>query len=120
MEFVLNEYHRNVSNEELLADVKRVANSLNINPLTQRVYKKQGKYGLNTFRRHFGSWDKALELCGIQTKKVDTDKLLEDVRRLHEFRQITTLKSSKQKACYSEFLSMVIKSWQILFIAKRI
>lgn len=28
MEFILNEYHRNVSDEELLADIKRVAQEL--------------------------------------------------------------------------------------------
>lgn len=28
MEFVLNEYHRNTSDEELIADVKRVASLL--------------------------------------------------------------------------------------------
>ena len=61
MEFNLNEYHRNVSNEELLADIKRVAKSLNKNPLTQRDYKTLGKYDTNTIRRHFGSCIKAID-----------------------------------------------------------
>ncbi|MCM1424370.1 MAG: HNH endonuclease [bacterium] len=96
MEFKLNEYHRNVPNKELLADIKRVAKFLDKNPLTQRDYKKQGKYGTNTIRRRFGSWNKALELCGMQANvyqlsaalgghehhTVDTCELLKDIKRV--------------------------------------
>ena len=96
MEFELNEYHRNIPNEELLADIKRVATSLDKNPLTQKDYKKQGKYGTNTIRRRFGSWNKAIELCGMQANvyqlsaalgrheyhTVDTCELLADIKRV--------------------------------------
>lgn len=96
MEFKLNEYHRNIPNEELLVDIKRVAKSLDKNPLTQRDYKEQGKYGLNTIRRRFGSWNKAIELCGMQANvyqlsaalgshdhhAVDTCELLDDIKRV--------------------------------------
>ena len=96
MEFKLNEYHRNIPDEELLADIKKVAKSLGKNPLTQRDYKTQGKYGTNTIRRRFGSWNKAIELCGMQANiyqlsaalgshehyTVDTSELLEDIKRV--------------------------------------
>ena len=65
MEYVLNDYHRNVSDQELLDDLKSVANRLNVKSLSQNEYLQHGKYGLNTFRRHFGGWNKALALCGI-------------------------------------------------------
>ena len=93
MEFILNEYHRNVPDEELLADIKKVVETLKTDTLMASEYKKQGNYSLNTIRRHFGSWDKALELCGIQTKKIDTDKLLEDIRRVAKLLNKETISS---------------------------
>lgn len=96
MEFILNEYHRNVSDEELLADMKRVAQELKTNALTIQDYKKQGRYSPTTVRRRFGGWNKALELCGMQAnvyqiaaslsghehQSVDTDDLLDDIKRV--------------------------------------
>ena len=98
MKFELNEYHRNIPNEELLADIKRVAKFLDKNPLTQRDYKTKGKYDTNTIRKRFGSWNKAIELCGMQANvyqlsaalgghdhhTVDTCELLDDIRRVAE------------------------------------
>ena len=70
MNFKLNDYHRDISDEELLADVKRVSQKLSKNTLTQKEYKTAGgKYGTNTFQRHFGSWNSVLELCGLNVNK---------------------------------------------------
>lgn len=66
MEFILNEYHRNISDQELLDDLKSVANQLNKQTLSCREYLQYGKYGYNSFRRHFGGWNKALILCGME------------------------------------------------------
>lgn len=118
MKFELNEYHRNISDEELLADVKRVANSLNVNSMTQKDYKKQGKYGLNTFRRHFGSWNKVLELCGMQANVyqlsaalgehehhlVDTCELLDDIKRVAELLNKESI-SSREYSDYGIYSS---------------
>ena len=67
MKFELNEYHRNVSDEELIADVKRVAEKLGKNTLTCSEYAPSGKYGIATIQRRFGSWRKVLELCSLDT-----------------------------------------------------
>ena len=119
MEFKLKEYHRNIPNEELLADIKRVAKSLNKNPLTQRDYKKKGKYGTNTIRRRFGGWNKALELCGMQANvyqlsatlgshthhTVDTHELLNDIKRVARLLEKETI-SSKDYNRYGLFSSI--------------
>ena len=70
MKFELNEYHRNVSDEELIADVKRVAVKLGKNTLTGDEYLLHGKYHLSTVRRRLGhgSWKKVLELCALETR----------------------------------------------------
>ena len=50
MNFKLNDCHRDISNEELLADVKRVLQKLSKNTPIQKDYKAAGeKYGTNTF-----------------------------------------------------------------------
>lgn len=96
MDFILNEYHRNVSDEELLTDMKRVAEKLKTNTLTRQNYRKHGRYASATVIKHFGRWNKALELCGMQLNvhqlaaslgkhehlSVDTDELLDDIKRV--------------------------------------
>ena len=50
MEFILNDYHRNLSEEELLSDLKRVASMLNKNTLSREEYQQHGKYGSTTYQ----------------------------------------------------------------------
>lgn len=67
MKFELAPYHRNISDDELLADLKRVAElSGSIETLSLVDYKSRGKYNAQTFRRRFGSWKNALEKVGMQ------------------------------------------------------
>lgn len=54
MEYILNEYHRNISNQELLNDIKSTAEKLNKKVLTQDEYSRYGKYSPNTVQRRFG------------------------------------------------------------------
>ena len=66
MRYILNEYHRNISDQELLDDLKRVANQLSRDTLSQEEYSQHGKFGINTFRHHFGGWNNALLLCDMK------------------------------------------------------
>lgn len=66
MKFELAEFHRDVSDEELLQDILRVKAIYGKETLTREEYKKYGKFGYNTFLRHFGGWNQTLELCGLQ------------------------------------------------------
>ena len=76
MEFELNAYHRNITEKELLDDLRRVANIYQKNSLTRDEYKKYGIFGINTFTRRFGGWNSALERCGltVSTKQRDAAK----------------------------------------------
>ena len=60
VEFKLNKYHRNISDQELLNDIKRVSGFLDTNILSRDAYNKYGKYSRTTIERRFGSWKKAL------------------------------------------------------------
>jgi hypothetical protein len=68
MEFKLNEYHRNVSDEEFIADVKLVCETRGLKTITAKEYSEYGKYHSSTIVRRFGSWEKVLLLARLETK----------------------------------------------------
>lgn len=91
MEFVLNEYHRNTPDEELIADVKRVAEMLQKESLSCKDYTEHGRYSYNTVKNRFGSWNEVLRQAGLSVTKgrlrnhdyCESDELFfEDVRRV--------------------------------------
>ncbi len=73
MKFELNEYHRGVSDEELIADLKRVASKLNKETVSTVDYEEKGKFGKTTYLRKFGSWFKALEKAGLQKTRTQAN-----------------------------------------------
>lgn len=66
MKFTLEEYHRGVTDEELLADLQRVASELNKTAISRAENDERGNYGTTTYIRRFGSWFKALEKAGLE------------------------------------------------------
>jgi len=61
MKFELDEYHRGITNDELINDLKRVAKELNKTAVSRAEYDERGKYGTTTHLRRFGSWFNSLE-----------------------------------------------------------
>ena len=66
MKFELKEYHHGIKDEELIADLRRVASELKKDSVTHFEIDEKGKYSTNTYIRRFGSWLKALERAGLQ------------------------------------------------------
>src|SRR3989304_2926651 len=66
MKYELDEYNRDTPDEELLADLKRVAEILVSRRVTIDLYEKHGRFHPSTLQRRFGSWFKALELAGLE------------------------------------------------------
>ena len=66
MKFELEEYHRNVSDDGLLADLKRVAAELDKDSVTRDQYDERGKFNSGTFEKRFKGWLKALEKAGLK------------------------------------------------------
>lgn len=114
MEFKLNDYHRNVSDEELLDDILKIAKKLGKTTLTRTEYKNNGGlYGTNTFIRHFGGWINALKMCGLipdekqtnptlanYTKSyIETEELISDLQRVSSILRKKTFTSSE----YAEY-----------------
>ena len=74
MEFKLNDYHRNISDEEFLKDILRVAHSLGKETITISEYSNNGgKYDPSTISKRFGGWLKAIKLCGLNPNKKQID-----------------------------------------------
>lgn len=67
MKFELNDYHRNIPDEDLIKDVVRVTRLLNKKTLTKKEYNSYGKFYSSTYLRRFGSWKNTLILCGLDT-----------------------------------------------------
>ncbi len=66
MKFELILRKRNISKQELIDDLKRVANLINQKTVTAVNYAQKGKFGVNTFLRRFGSWNKALDVADLK------------------------------------------------------
>ena len=66
MKFELKDYHGNVSDGELIADLKRVALGLKKNSVTRAEYDNHGEFHSDTLRRRFGSWPMVLEKAGLE------------------------------------------------------
>ena len=91
MKFELNEYHRNISDNDLLEDLQKVVKENNISLLTMEVYKKFGKYSKDTITRRFGSWSNALKKAGIkpdrkQIQKMDISRetIIQDIKNIYQ------------------------------------
>jgi Homing endonuclease associated repeat/HNH endonuclease len=67
MRFELEPYHRNTADAELIEDLRRVAAELGAETVTRDAYNERGRFSAMTQHRHFGNWNKALELAGLKT-----------------------------------------------------
>jgi hypothetical protein len=66
MKYRLNEFNRNISESDLLADLRKVADKLGLNKISSRQYDNNGgKYTSGTIGVRFGSWNKALRKAGL-------------------------------------------------------
>lgn len=128
MEFKLNEYHRNVPNEELLEDIKRVSKKLGKISITQNDYKSaSGKYSCDTITRRFGSWINAIQKAGLSPSQsqinhtgVSEDEIIEDLKSVAKKLNKQTF-TSTEYSNYSKYSRDIafrkFKTWNNALIA---
>jgi hypothetical protein len=68
MKFELQTLPRNCSNEEIIADIKRVDLIVNKDFLTQTDYEKYGKMSSAGIKKRLGDWKTILNLAGLEHK----------------------------------------------------
>ena len=73
MKFELNEYHRNISKDELIEDLRMVAEKLNKRYLSKSEYVKNGKYSATPYIKCFGSWLAACDVAELKTTRGKED-----------------------------------------------
>ena len=108
MKFELNEYHRNISDEELVADVRRVAAKLGRDTLTAKEYAAHGKYSRGTMLRRFGPWRNVLERCSLETHKhnhkydFSDEDMIADIKRVADVLGVATI-SAREYSIYGKY-----------------
>ncbi|PCJ43631.1 MAG: endonuclease [SAR86 cluster bacterium] len=78
VKFQLEKFNRNISEEELIDDLKKSFETLRKNSISFsfRSYSEIGKFSSSTISTRFGSWNKALEAAGIEVME---EKNISDV-----------------------------------------
>lgn len=66
MKYELEEFHRDIPDDELLADLRRVGNELGGNRVTFRKYNEKGRFSAQTLAERFGSWFAAIDEAKLQ------------------------------------------------------
>jgi len=69
MRFELEPYHRNVPDDDLIADIQRVAAQHGRSSVTIEQYRNGGRFGAETISKRFGSWNAALQHAGLRISK---------------------------------------------------
>ena len=113
MKFELNEYHRNISNEEFISDVKSTASREGMTTITADEYSNLGKFHSSTLIRRFGSWKNVLELADLETRGHNfsysfSDKdVIEDLQRVAAIYNKETL-TANEYSKYGKYHSRTI------------
>ncbi len=88
MKFDFVEYHKRASDDELCADLIRVAEILHVRSVSRRQYNKHGNYHSQTFEMRFGSWNDALIKAGLtpnySNRAFSTKELFENIEKVWE------------------------------------
>lgn len=65
-----NQVARNLSDLELVKELKKVAKKLNKKELSQTDFNKNARYSASAITRRFGSWSEGLERAGLEEVKM--------------------------------------------------
>jgi len=82
MKYELEQFHRDIPDEELLADLRRIAHELGRNQVTFRAYNERGRFSASTLAEHFGSWNAALDKAKLQrtiNRNISDEELFENL-----------------------------------------
>jgi len=100
MKFELKPNNRNASDEDILKDIKQVADNLGLNSLGKKNYEKYGRYGYSTVAKRFGNWVNALKMVGLEVENyhfISDEDLLSDLKKVSDTLKKQTLTQSEYK-----------------------
>ena len=87
MKFEFNDFHRDISDEELLQDLRRVHTIIaeNGSELTFRSYNEHGRFSSATISTRFSTWNNALIKAGLtvaEEKNITEARLFENLKNV--------------------------------------
>lgn len=92
MKFELNDYKQELTDEEILSDIKNTAERLGRDYISISHYRKNGKYSQTAIQHHFGTWKNALSLAGLRTDRNASElKLISDEDYFEDLRRVANL-----------------------------
>jgi predicted restriction endonuclease len=83
--FELEPYNRNVPDDDLVDDLKRVVEIVGKVTITRDEYQNNGRFSRNTIERRFGTWNKALEVAKLNktlVRDITDEKLFENIENV--------------------------------------
>ena len=96
---------------EIVAEIQRIAKSLNVERLSQNEYEQHHEItGLTTVGYHFGSWNRAVIAAGLKPyppgggdrePKISSPELLQEIIRVH--RDIGKQPSEREFSRFGQF-----------------
>ena len=109
MEFKLNEYHKDISDEELINDLLNVSKKLNKTYISHKDYIENGKYSLTPYRNRFHNWESALKAANLDSKprknsyRVSETELIDDIKNVSRIinRSSVSVQDYRQYGCFS-------------------
>ncbi len=123
MKYQLNGYNRNISEEELIKDLKSVSQKIDGRYLSRSLYEKNGRFSATPYIRRFGSWVSALEAANLSTqmpsestKRISDIALLDDIRKVADIidKEIITTRDYTQHGFYAiQTILSRFKTWNI-------
>lgn len=95
IKFELNEYKRELSDDEILNDIKNVAETLGVDYISISTYKKYGKYSQTAIQHHFGTWKNAVSKVGLRSERNPNElKLISDEEYYQDLQKVANLINS--------------------------
>jgi len=127
MRYKLNEYRSELTDSEIIEDIKRVALESKSEYISISIYKDKGNYSQTTIQGHFGTWRNALKTAGLRNtrkkfelKHISNEDYFDDLREIaHNLNKKTVLfKDYKKYGKYSaEHIITRFSSWDNVLIS---
>lgn len=128
MKFELNDYKKKLTDEEIIKDIKRVAQELERDYISISTYKEHGgQFSQTAIQGHFGTWKNALSIAGLRNertkselKRIKNEDYYSDLQRIaKQLNKDTVLfEEYKQYGKYAaEYVFSRFKTWDKALLA---
>lgn len=92
MKFELNDYKAELTDKEILLDIKETATKLGQDYISIRQYKIHGKFSQTAIKNHFGSWKNALLQADLRQERTPSElKLISDQQYFQDLRKVAEI-----------------------------